>query len=796
VTTASGRRAWIAAALVASVAAAFLLGRRAVRSGLYVRVDHFARCDGRADATAGVQRALAAAAGKTLLVPSGCKLLLATPGAGNAAVTIPNRTRIFCADHSAGFSLARRRCSSGRYARAACTTDADCNFCSDGGCAGATCGYDAGSSEFAPAAGATYTVLRSVANETLLNSVTDIAIDGCSIFVNGADEYGRCVGGTNDGRPCLHVCNGERGQTCDDDADCSAFGHGTCQNLADCKAAASPGECVGEPGKPSGAGHITPIDFGSVNLPKGFVGVRDVWIYDHRQGDDAIIVGSANAEVIAVDNRKEIFAPYPNGLGVAPTIGPTYAALSGVRASGALRLGRSNIRARLFGVQAAGASSDVSGNTISATDAESGIGVSIRGANGNVLNNTVDAGLRGIDASGSGTTVSGNVVTGTGPSTVGLYVGGAQVKMLANQVGAYTCVKGDPLTAINVTVAANRCFSGSGPKIVIQGAGWQVEGNYLAWGTSAGPIISIGSTDTVAAGAGHPMILGNLIHTDQPTVTMIGLADVGKRCNGGSRRGEVCTSSTTTQCPGATCGTCCNRTRFGEVVIASNSFLFGGTAIDLSTLTSGDTTIAGLKISDNYIGEQVGSGFKFPPNTALLTGTMVSANEFRGSGAFLTNWSWRFGRQQGNAGLGPTDDDPQIIVLTQTGADAVPPGDAVEIDATADNAFRQARPGSTNAIGIVLDAPGLDRSGLIAIRGTTTCNTADVTIRRGDRLGMSATAGKLAVVSGTDATIARALSARDGGAGPAAVRCLVDPTPARNGPGAKPGPSPPRRAPR
>jgi hypothetical protein len=53
-----------------------------------VRVDAYADCTGTTDATSGLASALTAATGATLEIPSGCELLLASPGAGNAVVTL------------------------------------------------------------------------------------------------------------------------------------------------------------------------------------------------------------------------------------------------------------------------------------------------------------------------------------------------------------------------------------------------------------------------------------------------------------------------------------------------------------------------------------------------------------------------------------------------------------------------------------------------------------------------------------------------------------------------------------
>jgi len=44
---------------------------------------------------------------------------------------------------------------------------------------------------------------------------------------------------------------------------------------------------------------------------------------------------------------------------------------------------------------------------------------------------------------------------------------------------------------------------------MITGAGWTVTGNYLAWGSAAGPVIQLGSADAIGAGTSHAIISGN-----------------------------------------------------------------------------------------------------------------------------------------------------------------------------------------------------------------------------------------------------------------------------------------------
>jgi hypothetical protein len=120
-------------------------------------------CTGAADSTAGINTALTAAVGKTLFIPSGCRLGLGSPtaGAGNGAVNIPAGSKIRCEDSSAGFFAVGLRCTDGTYVGAACTTASGSSTECPGG---TTCAYNFGSSTFAPTGGSTYTMLHDTGN--------------------------------------------------------------------------------------------------------------------------------------------------------------------------------------------------------------------------------------------------------------------------------------------------------------------------------------------------------------------------------------------------------------------------------------------------------------------------------------------------------------------------------------------------------------------------------------------------------------------------------------------------------
>src|SRR5262249_42691898 len=170
-------------------------------------------CTGATASNTGLQNALnlLGGTGSTLYIPPGCKLGLTSPGAGNAAITIPNNIHILCADQSAGFFAQEQYCSGGNFGPSGAWGifgGAQCNVNADGGAgtcvnslgagAGAAC---TGSTCFAPTAGSQYTMLKDASNIS-----SDIWIENCSFWTHQADPFQRCAGGTNAGKPCRQEC--------------------------------------------------------------------------------------------------------------------------------------------------------------------------------------------------------------------------------------------------------------------------------------------------------------------------------------------------------------------------------------------------------------------------------------------------------------------------------------------------------------------------------------------------------------------------------------------------------------
>jgi hypothetical protein len=678
---------------LALAVAAALLGRAA---GADVDVARYAHCDGAVDDTDAVRTALHAAAGGTLRVPAGCLLLLRSPGPDGASLVIPSHTHVAC-ESGAAFVLARRRCGGGTYPGAACRADAEC-------IGGGTCGVDGDlPGEYAPDAAARYTVFLAEA------ASTEVAVTGCHVRVHGADDFLRCVGGRNDGRPCEQYCDAGplANVSCTDDAPCGAGHH--CVNRADCTGAG--GTCTGPPGRPSGPGRIDVVDLAGATHAT----VERNVIADHRQGDVSITVGddalvADNDTLATVDTRPPTFPPAE--VAASYTVGSALVAANGAR---------------------------IRGNTLRAA-------VSV-----------VRAGAYAL--------IAENTILGTGPATAGVYLTGQQDRVVGNQVSAFNCVRGEPLRVANVTVVGNRCLWGKGAKIVVTGAGWTVADNYLAWGTSAAPVVQLGSPDALGAGTNHAIVSGNILHSDQADAVLIGVADVGKRCTGGAQSGRACAAAA--DCPDSACAV----TQHGSGLITGNLFYRGapgqvGIDLGMGPTPSGGTVITGWGITGNHFVAQA-VGIRLPATPGLVSATNVVGNSFADVGrAAVENWSWTAGTLADNGPLDATTDAVTVVRLRNGEAEAAVPGDAVEVDPSADDTFRRAR--SPHALGIVLDAPAAGKPGQVAVRGTTRCNLDGTPVPRGSALAVSATPGKLRPAAATERSVAVSL-----GAGTTSVRCLV-----------------------
>ncbi len=569
-------------------------------SGLVNVREKGATCDLSADDGAAFLAALTE--GRGVLIPHGCRLLVGTPGAGRTKFALPSGTRVVCADHSAGFFLARRVCTTGDYVGAACTSTADC--------AGGTCGYDGGlSSEFAPGpptnvytlfgaaavCGGGINIGRRCTQDADCPSAAPnvppfpcagqprtIEIRGCTIWANQADDYQHCGGGAKADRPCAQVCDPNdprvaaalRGKACPaGDAGCGGIA-GSCLNTAQCGDGG--GTCDGRPGSPAGAGRVNFIDFGTAI----FARVVDVTFSGATSSEFLVRIGK-NSRIVDVEQTDDLVhtqVPYPFGLPTGP----------------GLAIDR--------GYWVVDGGNTIRGNRVTAT----GIGVLLGGSNhvtGNdfslseQVERTCAGGRKQYATCAVDSDCPGSTCTGPYNYPTAVYLAGDQNKIVDNQFNrVWNGIRGDgqagllsglPRHGGNVVIVANRFVLGRGPKIIVTGAGYTVASNYVAWGSggqtlcggtcanrwtpcaaddectgcAAGadrcarpPAILIGSDAPIGGGAAHPGVTGNLIHTEQPDTALLAFAAPGFRCIGGANAGRPCTVATEgSDCPDSAC---------------------------------------------------------------------------------------------------------------------------------------------------------------------------------------------------------------------------------------------------
>jgi len=285
-----------------------------LESPIYVTNTAGVDCTGATDSTAGVNTALTAAAGKTLLIPGGCKLGLASPASSNTfctasgaplpcctgsgtgtchvSLSVPSNTHIFCVDSTAGFVALKQRCTGGTYPGAACNVDAEC-------LGGGTCDNDFGSASanpctsstcYAPTAADTYIMVHDSSTAS-----DGIRIDNCSFWTGQADPFQRCTGtGGNSGDPCRQECAGGGfvGFGCQQDSDCPGS---TCLRTADCTGGAGTGTCgagSSHPccsGVPHSASSVSTAKIDPIALERTTTAqLYNINVYDHFVGDFAV----------------------------------------------------------------------------------------------------------------------------------------------------------------------------------------------------------------------------------------------------------------------------------------------------------------------------------------------------------------------------------------------------------------------------------------------------------------------------------------------------------------------------
>ncbi len=640
------------------------------------------------------------AAGKTLFLPSGCKALLSSPGAGSTALDLASNTQIQCEDATAGFALARRRCTGGSLNGVACDADAQCQ--------GGTCSlYDGGTSgSFAPTSGSTYTVIGAAAN------TSGQAIVGCSIWANqtqgastamGGDgiETGYCSGGTNDGDTCFQTCDtGDAtwaGMACNASGatDCGS-GSGSCQNRSQC--ATGGGTCVSIPYNvsrgASGAGAINPIDFSNSTSAR----VENVRIWDHRKGDFAIASGTGTSSRVIDSSTVGITTDTKSATGFGLT---SYNANRFVT----------------YGIKA-GANSRIRGNTTAGWDAGIYLATEVI-ASGNTSDGLPGALTNNPLAPYDHT---GGLDYSSWKGSVGFLAAGPTTLIEGNRSTAFICAAGKNGGQHNWFFKDNVCEDNHGPKVIANGSGIEIETNRFAWNTrdtiialgdvrgrcsggSSRPglvcLRNMGTAATYGCPSGtcdyssdfkwgasnvqidHVNIVGNFLHSDQQNVDYIGVAP-GKRCQTGADAGKECTS--TGDCDGSAA---CEFPYVKDLNIVGNNAYgatTGDTAVDFSAVTgvrsSGTTTpILNINIAANRF-----QGF--PTGVAFASASGLGAHiniegTFQNGTTPLVNWRNEYGYAFDIMGLLTTDE--QGVVVRKTAGGTIARGKFVKQDTSNDN---------------------------------------------------------------------------------------------------------------
>ncbi len=723
-------------------------------------------CSGRSDASSPLRELLSSTTAPAVYLPAGCRLLLASPGPGGTAVVLPSQAQIVCEDGSAGFRLSRVACTGGDAAGAACTEDADCP--GGGSCrsdlpgrpafAHRVCREDSSISCLRDTDCASGDCRVPEAPFTVFGTepgARSISISGCSIDVNQRSHdidtdrlFGTCLGGAADGRPCSQLCSKPPPRiqiACEADEDCERVAAGKCVHAELCSQhPEAPGRCLlgGPTGYPAGPGSINVIDLGATIDGS----VADVRIYDHVFGDFAVALGSAGRLL-------------DSGIGLARVAGPT-----GIFV-GSGYYGRP-LWERKEQFVAVGVVSG-QGATISGTSIRGG-DVAVRIAGPTTLSqNHIECSDRGgwsttycaededshpADRPPCRTDTDCATTCRTEPpDCIGILVDSSQNRILDNQVEATFIGLASTVRGFNTLVSDNRFYAGSGPKLSIQGAGWQITGNYFAWGTRAenGAVLQIGAIpgEGSSGSSDHILLANNIVHggseDEHRGLSLIALVDAGTT---GSHR---------------------------RTLLANNLLVLGPqqTGIDLSDQDTGrleGTALVGNSIEGGEI------GIRFPQASGRARGLVVTANAFDGTARPLEDWDWSMGTAMGNAPLSHLEDAVSTVYL-KTGKDReILAGQAVVIaaDETGSGVVVPAPKGAKHIAGIALGGAGADSVVQIATSGTTQCMVATGAI------GAVQAGGALAVDAGgrflpTQSEIIALATALESVVDEGRIRCLL-----------------------
>ncbi|MBY0274743.1 hypothetical protein K2Z84_05355 [Candidatus Binatia bacterium] len=766
-------------------------------------------CDQSANDTSTIRSAIegGTAAGKTLRLPSGCKSLLGTPGAGDSVADLMTDTVIECEDHSAGFVLATKTCSSGSDTPgAACTAD---NQCRNGTCQG-----DVTGDAFAPSSGSTYTVFGAA------SGAQRVAVKGCSIWANGANGIPAAVGGNDKrwgycngagsstaGQGCFSGCNVASGVLyglpCTSDASCGA---GACVDLAgSCKT--NGGTCLGAipyatPWGASGRGKIHPIDFSAGSSDA----IRSVKIWDHRRGDFSVKSGNSGS-----------IADVTNNLASAMATPPIANFPHGPKLQASVNYG-------IYGTY---------GTSIERFDV-SGWDAAVYAAGRNTV----------LGGSGSG---YGDPAESTWNGTAGIEIAGSYVRSygFVGGPGLLNCVRPKFGLGYNFLVSSPYCDSHIGAKFIAQDAGNQYADLRGAWGSIAS-VMSLGDqrgrcptgtpranklcifgagtdatigcpssacaahNDFPATGVTHLEVGGTtLLHTDQANAALIRATD-SKRCADGTGTiGGPCTAD-------ADCGTGgkCRFLRYSDVSIKAELYVGGTTGVtgvDLSTSSVGqaiDSPLVGggpsIEVWDLDLSfGKLAVGVKFPTATRRCVGGASAGNTcsahtdctgggscelpvknfvIRGNAGAVTTplqgWDWGFGDYSGLSGLLPSDD--QCKPINYVAGEALTRGQVVSASSSTDNAVVKTTTGNPErALGVALGDTISGDTVKVCSLGVAAC-IADEAISNGAALTPStSTSGRVKTWSTGDVIVGRALDS-PGSAG-TVFDCAIGPVPPTQG---------------
>lgn len=766
-----------------------------------------------------------AAAGKTLFIPSGCKILLGTPGSGDSVADVASNTTIECEDQTAGFVLARKSCSdASNTPGAACTAD---NQCKSGTC---DPDYAAGTS-FAPTAADTYTIFGAA------SGTENIAIRNCSIWTNAASgdtpamggagkRWGYCDGGGTSvaGEGCYNACNSSSGAyeglACLANTDCNAGGAGTpgsCVAVAgNCKSLG--GSCGSIPystnAGAAGPGKINPINWANATNAR----VENVAIYDLRRGDAAINIGTGGVVTDSTTTANSLTTAQVSAsilgsnswlIGTGRHTCSFLSTYTGCQtptlAKGIVSNGATIVRSTGYG-WTAGIQAKANTHLIHSTGGGYG-DPSQTGWNGNA------------DLLISGSNVQADN-----------FVGGTSLY----------CVLPEFAVGYNFQVSQPYCDNNIGPKFIVQNAGNQYLGVRGAWsgrgaivglsdqrgrctggtGTRTGKVCVFGAGDDATigcptggtcaaddafpAGPANHFILagGGLLHSDQgSTVTFLRAPD-SKRCTnpGATDYGGPCSSD-------GDCSTgLCDYLYWVNGLIDGTLFYngTGTTAVDLSTTGVGVSKTTASPSISNWVVSGVdlqgfSTGFKFPSISRSCVsgsndGTSCTADatctgggkckaqveNFVASGNVgttttpLLNWDWSYGDVSGLKGLLATDD--QGTVITLTAGEALTRGQLVSVSTSTDNAVvKTTTANPERGLGVALADTLSGYRAKVLTQGIGAC-IADGTISNGDQLKPSgSTSGRVVTISSTaDPIVGRALDSATSGQ---TFDCLVGTAP-------------------